>query len=313
LFPENHHDKDHPSAWQPSFSNGTGKAIFRKKNMKRILVPCDFSKPAKEAFHTAVAIARKSHGTVTVLHVMFPQTLYDPNFVGDPMVIMPSTQFVNSLQDDAKKAFEEMKSSLGNNAPEIEFEIRMDGLVESIRTVTQNKKIEIVVMGTSGTSGLAEIFIGSNTERVVRFSKTPVLVIRTAQVADWIKNILLPTTGALDQIEFVSKVKELQQFFGAKLHVLYINTPVSFRRDAEGLALLREFARHYKLENYELHFKSYFHEDEGIIDFAVSSNMDMVAMATHARKGLSHLFLGSITEDVINHAKTSIWTSCLDK
>jgi nucleotide-binding universal stress UspA family protein len=281
--------------------------------MKRILVPCDFSKPSKEAFNTAAAIARKSHGTVTVLHVMFPQTLYDPNFVGDPMAIIPSQQFVDSLREDAKKAFESMKSALGKNAPEIELEILAGGLLESIHTVTQSKKIDLVVMGTSGTSGLAEVFIGSNTERVVRFSKTPVLVVRTAPVLDSIKNILLPTTGALDQTGFVSQVKELQQFFGAKLHILYINTPLSFRRDAEGLALLQEFVRHYKLENCELHFKSYFHEDEGIIDFAVNGNMDLVAMATHARKGLSHLFSGSVTEDVINHAKTSIWAYSLEK
>jgi len=281
--------------------------------MKHILVPCDFSKPSKEAFLTAAAIARKSHGTVTVLYVMFPQTLYDPNFLGDPMVIMPTPQYVDSLQEDARKAFESMKASLGKNAPEIEFEILTGGLLESVHTVTRNKKIDLVVMGTSGTSGLAEVFIGSNTERVVRFSKTPVLVVRKAQPLDSIKNILLPTTGALDQTAFVQQVKALQQFFGAKLHVIYINTPINFRRDAEGMALLREFAKHYQLENYELHFKSYFHEDEGIIDFAVNADMDLVAMATHARKGLAHLFLGSVTEDVINHAKTSIWTSSIEK
>jgi len=229
------------------------------------------------------------------------------------MVIAPTQEFIDSLQDDAKKAFENMKSALGENAPETELETLAGGLMESIDIVTRSKKIDLVVMGTSGTSGLAEVFIGSNTERVVRFSKTPVLVIRTEPALDSIKNILLPTTGALDQTGFVSRVKELQRFFQAKLHVLYVNTPLNFRRDAEGMALLREFARHYQLENYELHFRSYFHEDEGIIDFAVNSNMGLVAMATHARKGLSHLFLGSVAEDVVNHAKTAIWTAGLEK
>jgi nucleotide-binding universal stress UspA family protein len=288
------------------------RLFFLKKNMKRILVPCDFSEPSKEAFNTAVAIASKSQGTVTVLHVLLPQTLYDPNFVGDPMMIIPSSQFVDSLQEDAKKAFEGMKSAVGKNAPEIEFEIQTGGLLDSIHNVTRNKKIDLVVMGTTGSSGLAEVFIGSNTERVVRFAKTPVLAVRTAPAIDSIKNILLPTTGALDQTGFVTQVKELQQFFQAKLHLLYINTPLSFRRDAEGQALLREFAKHYQLENCEFHFKSYFHEDEGIIDFAVNADIDLVAMATHARKGLSHLLSGSITEDVINHAKTPIWTFSLD-
>jgi len=284
-----------------------------KKIMKRILVPCDFSKPSKEAFHTAVAIAQNTNGTVTVLHVMFPQTIYDPNFLGDPMTVAPTAEFIESLRADAQKAFESLKSSLDKDAPPTEFEIQVGGLLESIQTITKNKKIDLVVMGTSGTSGLEEIVIGSNTERVVRFSKVPVLAVRTALHVSSIKNIALPTTGALDQTTFISRVKALQHFFKARLHVLLINTPVSFRSEAEGHEVLTEFARHYQLEDYELHFKSYFHEDEGIIDFAATAHIDLIAMGTHARKGLSHLFSGSVTEDVVNHTHKPIWTSSLEK
>jgi len=281
--------------------------------MKRILVPCDFSTPSKAAFDTAVAIAKKSNGTVTVLHVMFPQTVYDPNFLGDPMIIPPTRELIESLQAEAQKAFDNMKSALGKDTPATEFELQVGGLVQSIHAVTENKKIDLVVMGTSGSSGLEEIVIGSNTERVVRFSKVPVLAVRTPFTPGSIRNIVLPTTGALDQTTFVAKVKTLQHFFGARLHVLLINTPASFRSEAEGSEVLREYAKHYQLENYELHFKSYFHEDEGVIDFARTRHMDLIAMGTHARKGLSHLFSGSVTEDVVNHANTPIWSSNLDK
>lgn len=278
--------------------------------MKRILVPCNFSKPSEEALHTAVAIARKNNAKITVLYVMMAPTLYE-GYVGDPMGMMIVPGVPDTRQHDAQQAFDKLKATLGKHTLDIEFEIHVGGLLECILNVSKKNQIDLVIMGTRGSSGLEEIVIGSNTERVVRFSKVPVLAIRGAQETDGIRNILLPTTGALDQTDFVNHVKELQKFFNAKLHVLLINTPLTFRSDVQGTEVLQDFAHHYKLENYELHFKSYFHEDQGIIDFANNTKMDLVVMGTHARKGLSHLFTGSITEDVVNHAHTSIWTYSL--
>lgn len=161
-------------------------------------------------------------------------------------------------------------------------------------------------MGTSGTSGLKEIFIGSNTEKVVRFSPVPVLTVRLASSLQAVKHILVPSTLDLNQTDFIKKLKELQEFFDATLHVLLINTPIHFRSDAEGREALEAFVKHYKLSNVKLHFRNYTHEDSSILTFAISEKMDMIAMATHARKGLAHT--GSITENVVNHLQTPIWT-----
>ena len=52
---------------------------------------------------------------------------------------------------------------------------------------------------------------------------------------------------------------------------------------------------------------------EGILEYAIESRADMIAMATHARRGISHLLSGSITEDTINHISIPVWTYKLDK
>jgi nucleotide-binding universal stress UspA family protein len=111
----------------------------------------------------------------------------------------------------------------------------------------------------------------------------------------------------------MTKVKDLQNFLGARLHILLINTPSAFMRDAEGKERLEEFAKHYQLNDYELHFRSYRKEEEGIIEFAQSNDIDLLVMATHARKGLAHLFNGSVTEGVVNHLKSSVWTFAIKK
>jgi nucleotide-binding universal stress UspA family protein len=281
--------------------------------MKRILVPCDFSGPAQEAFATAVAIAQKSNGSVYVLNVVPLPLLYEPNLMGEALPMNYDPDLAKSLQDDARKAFDKMNAELGKNTRMVEFESTVGSLVETIRSTTDSQKVDLIVMGTTGSSGFTEIFIGSNTEKVVRFAATPVLAVREAPVIDSVKNILLPTTCGLGQTAFIAEVKKMQEFFKARLHVLLINTPLNFKRDAEGLEALEEFVKHYRLENCELHFKSFYHEDEGIMDFAAESKMDMIAMGTHARKGLAHLFTPSVTERVVNHTTIPIWTYRLKK
>jgi nucleotide-binding universal stress UspA family protein len=109
------------------------------------------------------------------------------------------------------------------------------------------------------------------------------------------------------------RVKELLDFFDASLDILLVNTPLHFRPDSEAKDLLKEFVAHYKLENYKLHFKNYYTVEQGIIQFAHDEKVDLIVMPTHALKGLAHLFNGSITEDVVNHIQSPVWTYCLVK
>jgi nucleotide-binding universal stress UspA family protein len=48
--------------------------------------------------------------------------------------------------------------------------------------------------------------------------------------------------------------------------------------------------------------------EKGILHFAKSINADLIGMSTHGRKGLSHFFNGSISEDLVNHAKRPVIT-----
>jgi nucleotide-binding universal stress UspA family protein len=281
--------------------------------MKRILVPCDFSAPAQEAFATAVAMAQKCNGSVFVLNAVPLPLLYEPSLMGEALPMNYDPDIAKSLQDDARKAFDKMNAKRGKNARIVEFASTIGSLGETIQSTIDSQNIDLIVMGTSGSSGFTEIFIGSNTEKVVRFAQTPVLAVRKAPEMTSVKNILLPTTCGLGQTAFIAEVKKLQEFFQARLHVLLINTPLNFKRNAEGVEALEEFVKHYRLENCELHFKSYYHEDEGIMDFAAESKMDMIAMGTHARKGLAHLFTPSVTERVVNHTEIPIWTYRLKK
>jgi nucleotide-binding universal stress UspA family protein len=273
--------------------------------MKKILVPCDFSSQSQQAFQAAMNIATQANAIILLLHVLPSPALYTTGVAGEPLALDPS--YFARMEDDAKKELEKMAKK-SDRAGRVRTQVEYGSLTAAIENTIATHSIDLVVMGTSGASGVKELFIGSNTEKVVRFSPVPVLTIRNAPALKSIKDILVPSTLDLNQTEFIHKLQELREFFGATLHILVVNTPAHFRSDAEGREALDAFVKHYSLNNVKVHFRNYLHEDSGIASFAVSEKMDLLAMATHARKGLAHLFSGSVTENVVNHLSLPIWS-----
>ena len=71
---------------------------------------------------------------------------------------------------------------------------------------------------------------------------------------------------------------------------------------------MQNFARKLNLENYTMNVFSDRSEEEGILHFASGINADLIAMATHGRTGFAHVLVGSIAEDVVNHAGRPVLT-----
>lgn len=278
--------------------------------MKRILVPCDFSEPAREAYHFAMSIAAQSHADVFVLKVVDLPFLYETSFEGTPYAF--DLSILKDIEEAANYDFEKLKSKHPRKE-RLTFSTFQGSVTATIRQFITNQKIDLVVMGTHGSGGLKEYFIGSNTEKIVRFSQVPVLAIRKSFALSEIKNIVFPTTLELDQTDLVTRIKELQSFFSATLHLLRVNIPGTMKRTTDEMQLMEEYAKHYKLKDYTLNIRNDFETSDGIIHFAHEIKANMIAMGTHGRRGLAHLFLGSLTEDVVNHLDCPIWTFSLKK
>jgi len=273
--------------------------------MKKILVPCDFSESAIQAFEFAMNLAAQSHAEVIVLKVIDLPFIYETSLGTTPEYFDPS--IFKDLELDAKNNFERLKAKHPTKEM-VSFTALRGAVTFTIKQFAEDHHIDLIVMGTTGASGLKEYWIGSNTEKVVRFSHIPVLAVRKSFQVSKIKNIVFPTTLHLDQNDLISRVKDLQTFFSAKLHLLLVNTPNNMLRTKDEMDLMEEFAKHYQLSNYTLNTRNDFTEQDGIINFAHEVKADLIAMGTHGRRGLAHLFMGSVTEDVVNHVDCPIWT-----
>ena len=158
---------------------------------------------------------------------------------------------------------------------------------------------------------MREFFIGSNAEKIVRNSPVPVLVMKDYYKGP-IKNIVFPNTLETEhQEDLTMKVKALQAFFKARLHIVWINTPLNFTSDRVTRERLEAFAKRFMLKDYTINIFNQTDEEKGIVEFANSIKGDLIAMGTHGRKGFARVFNVSLAEDVVNHYKGLVWTYSL--
>ncbi len=273
--------------------------------MKKILVPCDFSTPARHAFRSALSVAARSGGEVHVLHVIELPVLHDAVLM--PVLSLEESLF-QELEEKSKTEFAKLIEENTENIP-LYTKVVFGETSRMILDYAASQSVDLIIMGTRGASGIREVLIGSNTEKIVRHSSVPVLVVRNAIDVASIRDIVFPNTlDTTDQEGLVMKVKALQNFFGAKLHIVWINTPANFAPDTTTRVRLQEFAARYMLQNFTINIFNDLYEETGIINFSHDVKANMLAMGTHGRKGLAHFFAGSVTEDVVNHADLPIWT-----
>ena len=94
----------------------------------------------------------------------------------------------------------------------------------------------------------------------------------------------------------------------AQMHLLFVNTVSDFKTSDEALSMMRNFIKGMGLEDYTLNIYNDHSVEKGILNFAKEKNAQLVGMSTHGRKGLSHFFNGSISEDLVNHAQRPVIT-----
>jgi nucleotide-binding universal stress UspA family protein len=276
--------------------------------MKKILVPCDFSKPAVNAFRFALDIADRSKGSIKLVNVIEVPILHDTK-------LMPTLNFeeelLKQLRQKATNQFKKITEKYGRDSVKVSWEVTFGSPSRTLLETIHLEEFDLVVMGSHGASGLREYVIGSNAEKIIRRSPIPVLVTKEYRKRS-IKSIVFPNTlDAENQEALIEKVKALQTFFQARLHIVWINTPVDFTSDVITRQRLSQFAKNYGLKNFTLNIFNHPNEEDGIIHFTEFIDGDLIAMGTHGRRGITHLLNGSVAEDVANHTDRPIWTYTL--
>ena len=135
--------------------------------LKQILVATDFSDPSEVALDYGRALARTFGASLHVLHVM--ENLFLRPVPGDPYVLRAAAQkqLNERLSADDRAALHAVAALETSDNP-----------AEAIGKYAQTHAIDLIVMGTHGRGAMAQLFVGSVAERVVRTAPCPVLTVR---------------------------------------------------------------------------------------------------------------------------------------
>jgi nucleotide-binding universal stress UspA family protein len=145
---------------------------------KTILVPHDFSASANHATAIARDEARAHGASIVLLHVVDLPYQLGP----DAVIVPPETGAPISIKEyaiqSAENHLQDIVTRLAKDGTTATAIVAVGTPVDEINRAVDDHRIDLVVMGTHGRTGLRHLMAGSVTERVVRSSKVPVLTIR---------------------------------------------------------------------------------------------------------------------------------------
>lgn len=271
--------------------------------MNRILVPTDFSEQAEHALKVASMLARKHDAEIYLLHMMeIPMQQIDPiNAHSD----VPEALFFMRL---AHKKFEDLMEHDFLEGITIHETVKADITFNEIKDACKEFDIDLIVMGSHGASGIKEMFIGSNAEKVVRSSDIPVLVIKNQHNSFNIRNFVFASDFKNDNKETYKQAVKFAQLFDSRIHLLLVNTANNFITTYDSRTRINDFIAGQTFENYTINVHNDKSVEQGILNFSEEIDADLIGISTHGRQGIAHFFNSSISEDLVNHADRPVIT-----
>lgn len=273
--------------------------------MKKIIVPIDFSDYSEYALRVAADIAKKNEAQLYLLHMLD---------ISDQMISITEATKRRELiffMELAKKRFEEFNKKdylKGVNTIPV---IKHFKVFEEIDNVAKEVGADLIIMGSQGASGVKGYFVGSNTEKVVRTSDIPVLVVKSETKNFEPKTIVFASDFNTENLDAFKAIKKFADAFNATLKMVYINTPNAyFKNTLEIREQMRQFLNKTSISNNSeniIIFNDY-SVTEGILNAAEMLKADMIAIPTHGRKGINKLLAGSVGEDLANTSQIPVLT-----
>jgi len=287
--------------------------------VKKILVPTDFSEHAQRALESAVSLARPFGASLHLLHVVQMPVL--PT-MPEAAPVVPVT-FWQELREHALRNLEKQKAKLASSGLRIETEVIEDVPGFAIAAAAERAKADLIVMGSRGLTGLKHVVLGSVAERTVRSAPCPVLTVKQGGELR-VRKILV----AMDFSPAAHRALELAQLLAKSagpahvilVHAYYVPVELEQYMIARGKAIpdilspeatkdLEAIITKLQAAGLSCEYVAAAGAPESVIaDVAKDKKVDLVALGTHGRRGLSHLFMGSVAESVVRHCEQPVLT-----
>ena len=256
--------------------------------MNTVIVPVDFSATSLHTARYAAQLMSSQPGVNILLYHSFSKL---------------------SEEEAAKQSLEELQKELAATYG-ITTDVLAhmdDDFVNGLERAVRHRKADLVIMGITGKSALAQVFFGSNTLKMVGTKVCPVLIVPESASFREIKNVML-TSDFKDTIKTTpsAPIKDFLGTFKPQLHVVnvdkdhYISLTTDYEREKQNLA------RMFEAYNPEFYFMRLYDVNEAINLFAQDKDVDLIILIRRNESFTEKLFKASRTKTLSYHSKVPI-------
>lgn len=269
--------------------------------MKDIIIPVDFSKQSEFALETGAILAKKHNATLHVLHMLE---------LSDSIISKSDSENTNEMFFMLALAEKRLKPFLDKDYlkdVKVVPVIKRHKVYNEVDALAKEIDADLIIMGSQGLTPQDGIFAGSNAEKMVRNSSTPVLVIKSGPENFNFNKIIFATDMSEASVPAFQKATDLFSELGSTVQPVYVNRPFNdFINSKEFNEKLNKFSA--AGGSKQVKFIAGHTIEDGLIQYAEETNAGVIAISTNARKGLNRLLRGSISENLANHSRLPVMT-----
>ncbi|MEO9021369.1 MAG: universal stress protein [Ginsengibacter sp.] len=273
--------------------------------MQKILVPTDFSNNALKAVGYAAEIAKKSGANIFLLHVI------------EPALNMATMQTDSTSEKVVKERTAKLDLSLKSIAdvyPDINVVPHLAGgaIIASILEFAEKGEIDMIVMGTSGASGLKKFFMGSVAAGVIGKTKIPVLTVPVSYEMEEPDAIAFATNQFEKNKDILEKIVAISKLFSSAIHVVVFKD-IDEELHADFIyneEQLNDYLKFLKEAFPDVIFKGELLEGKDFeieIDrYSNRNEVDVISMVTYPKSFFEKVFQKSVTKRMAFHSTIPI-------
>lgn len=270
----------------------------------RILVPFDFSEQSTIALDQSYNVAKMVKAEIILLHI-----------IGESNSLW--SLFSKKEQSDLE---EKLKQKLSDFSQMIEKKsgvkvkplIKRGKLIETIISTAEKLNVKFLIVGTSGNKDSKFKIIGSNSLRIIRECKCPVITIKGKQHRKGCKNIVLPLDLTKETREKVALAIYFAKYFESKVHVVTMN-PTNDTYFMNRLnRQLNQVIEYIKSNDIEC-TQTFLNTPSGnvnmcnaLLEFSEKVHADLIIIMTQQETEVIRYFVGSLAKEIIHASEIPV-------
>lgn len=270
--------------------------------IKKILVPIDFSNNSMNALQTAVAMAKRHGADLKLLHVFdIDNTLYPEDNMGsnaDPEVAIQSlTRLASSV-----KRGDEVNCSIAY----------VSGYIpNAILQTARDEKSDLIVMGKNGNSGHREMYAGTNSYYVIKKSHCPVLLIPSGKMYESFTDVLFPARPVISVFEKYELIRPIILRNKATLHFLGLRNP-DYIEELHIISKLTDILKHRsQADEFNTTVNYYFKDNRfasHLLDTIQKNEYpyDLLVITAELDNNVKDYYLGDYAQQIIHQAQIPV-------